>query len=223
MENYKSVLFLAAVLFSNSSHAGLFGPSNYEECIIKEAKNAKTEAAVSVIRQACMKKFPTKEMLDEKRKSEEREKIITKCGLTKSEDTAGNLFISLQSRPEISGFLNNLINRRVDIGSFQSYGTSYPYARLEFQNNNKIGVSGLLIGIAPKGNCSSSVSEYRATYYCTAGSANEGVPPYSSGHISCPNEARNFKGGWCVIGFRPMHNPWRDGLADTMNSLNLCN
>ncbi len=223
MKKCRLTIFLIAFLLFNSSHAGLFGPSNYEECIISEVKNAKTEAAANIIRQACMKKFPTKEMLDEKNKREEREKMVAKCRLTKNEDAAGNVFLSLQSNPGINGFLNNLVNRKLDVGSFQIYGVAYPYARIEFQNNNKVGVSGLLIGIGPKGNCSSSVSDYRATYYCTADSAMEGVSAYSSGSINCPNGARDAKGGWCVIGFRPMHNPWKDGLADTMNILNLCN
>lgn len=223
MKNCKPLIFiLIAFILSNSSFAGLFGPSNYEECVIDGVKNVKAEAAVNAIRQACMKKFPTKEMLEEKKKLAERDKIIAKCGLTKSDDTAGNIFLALQTRPEIRGFLNNLANRKFDTGSSQIYGVNYPYAIIEFQNNNKIGVSGLLIGMGINGSCSDKVSDYKATYYCTAQSAAEGVSAFSSGRINCPNEARNVKGGWCIIGFRPMHNPWIEGLAETMNNLDLC-
>lgn len=49
---------LALLLITSSASAGWFGPSTYEECILKEVKGAKTSAAAVMIRKACRDKFP---------------------------------------------------------------------------------------------------------------------------------------------------------------------
>ena len=51
------LLFLSSV---SLSHAGLFGPSNYEECVLENVKTAQTDRAVSVVVMTCLDKFPQK-------------------------------------------------------------------------------------------------------------------------------------------------------------------
>jgi hypothetical protein len=51
------LLFLSSV---SLSHAGLFGPSNYEECVLENVKTAQTDRAVSVVMGMCLDKFPKK-------------------------------------------------------------------------------------------------------------------------------------------------------------------
>ena len=51
------LLFLLPV---SLSHAGLFGPSNYEECVLENVKTAQTDRAVTAVRQTCQSMFPEK-------------------------------------------------------------------------------------------------------------------------------------------------------------------
>ena len=51
------LLFLLPV---SLSHAGLFGPSNYEECVLENVKTAQTDRAVSAVMLMCQDKFPKK-------------------------------------------------------------------------------------------------------------------------------------------------------------------
>ena len=44
---------------SSLSNAGLFGPDNYEDCILEGVKDAKTDLAVKLVMSACLDKFPT--------------------------------------------------------------------------------------------------------------------------------------------------------------------
>ena len=51
------LLFLLPV---SLSHAGLFGPSNYEECVLENVKTAQTKESVGVVVMMCQDKFPQK-------------------------------------------------------------------------------------------------------------------------------------------------------------------
>ena len=55
-----ALLFMAASLLPTPAGAGLFGPSNAEECITAGLKDARTNAAVAALRSACNKQFPRK-------------------------------------------------------------------------------------------------------------------------------------------------------------------
>lgn len=59
--------FLVAALFTvflipNISYAGLFGPSNYDECILDSMKGVTNDKAAISIRNACWNKFPSKKV-----------------------------------------------------------------------------------------------------------------------------------------------------------------
>ena len=55
------LLALGLVMPVFNCSAGLFGPSNFDECVIDGAKQAKTELAVRLMYQACKNKFPQPE------------------------------------------------------------------------------------------------------------------------------------------------------------------
>lgn len=48
-----------AIAFESSG--GLFAPSTFEECLLDNMKNAKTDDAVSAVKSACAMKFPIKD------------------------------------------------------------------------------------------------------------------------------------------------------------------
>lgn len=52
--------FILLTFASMNSYGGLFGPSNYEECVLDGLKNAKTEMAASLLSRVCHQKFPKK-------------------------------------------------------------------------------------------------------------------------------------------------------------------
>ncbi|MBU3713084.1 MAG: hypothetical protein FGM21_15015 [Limnohabitans sp.] len=58
MKSYWLGIFISC--FSIVSYAGLFGPASYEECLLENVKNAKTNDAVNAIALACEMKFPAK-------------------------------------------------------------------------------------------------------------------------------------------------------------------
>ena len=60
-------LFLCFVLFacvplwainSTTAVAGIFGPSNYEECLLENLKGVNSDTAARLVAMACMDKFP---------------------------------------------------------------------------------------------------------------------------------------------------------------------
>jgi hypothetical protein len=57
----KSVISLMGLLFvSVQSHAQLFGPRNYEDCVLQNIKTAKTDAAIASVHAMCRSKFSNK-------------------------------------------------------------------------------------------------------------------------------------------------------------------
>jgi len=70
----KILITLLFVLLNSPSHAGIFGPSNYEDCVIQGLKETKTEAAVNVLLEMCSSKFTKTEQPTPK-----KENIPAKC------------------------------------------------------------------------------------------------------------------------------------------------
>ena len=63
MKNPTATICLSLMLFFGSggvSYSGLFGPSNYDECIIESMKGVKSDLAAAAVMKACMNKFPSK-------------------------------------------------------------------------------------------------------------------------------------------------------------------
>lgn len=58
----KKLLWVASILLLNNvSQAqawNLFGPNNYDDCVLANIKDAQNPAAVYMVREACRSKFP---------------------------------------------------------------------------------------------------------------------------------------------------------------------
>ena len=52
---------LLQLIYFNYSHAGLLGPSNYEDCVLENLKNAKTDLAVQTVYAMCSEKYQSSE------------------------------------------------------------------------------------------------------------------------------------------------------------------
>jgi len=51
-------LILFALVASTPSYAGLFGPSNYDECILDSMKGVTSDVAARLVARSCRKQFP---------------------------------------------------------------------------------------------------------------------------------------------------------------------
>jgi hypothetical protein len=66
----KKILFILFLICTSvSSNAGIFGPSNYEECLLENLKNVSNSDAVNAITAACALKFQNKSTNNESRKT----------------------------------------------------------------------------------------------------------------------------------------------------------
>lgn len=54
---------LAVLLIASSASAGWFGPSTYEECVLENLKDVKTDIAARLVPSACRDKFPLKKVV----------------------------------------------------------------------------------------------------------------------------------------------------------------
>ena len=55
---YHLTVALTFACLSGHTQAALFGPSNYDDCVLEGVKNAKTDAAVNAVMMSCYNKFP---------------------------------------------------------------------------------------------------------------------------------------------------------------------
>jgi hypothetical protein len=52
------IFFIVISFFPNLSQAGMFGPKNYDDCILENMKGVKSDKGAILIRESCRKKFP---------------------------------------------------------------------------------------------------------------------------------------------------------------------
>lgn len=74
------MLICLMVLFSAYADAGLFGPSNYEECILAKMKGVTSDVAARAVTEACYNKFPGNSPpidINKVHEEIEREKILS--------------------------------------------------------------------------------------------------------------------------------------------------
>lgn len=59
INNYRLTLVIASTLLQSPfAYAGLFGPSDYDECILESMKGVKSDLAARAIIRSCREKFP---------------------------------------------------------------------------------------------------------------------------------------------------------------------
>ena len=75
-------LFMSLSFFTiiNVSYAGLFGPQNYDECILDKIDKMKNEAGVKALKDACFSKFTLnqKDTWENKKLRADRDKLLKK-------------------------------------------------------------------------------------------------------------------------------------------------
>lgn len=57
-----TILIVAAILIPTCAVGGWFGPSTYEECMLENLKDVKTDMAARLVPSACRDKFPLKKV-----------------------------------------------------------------------------------------------------------------------------------------------------------------
>lgn len=206
---------IAPWLVFSPAYGGLFGPSNYEECVIDGAKAARTSDAIFAIRSACAAKFQDATISytrEEKIEFDRREKLRKKCGLDSYDDLPGLRIFATKKYPTISSEISNIKSMQFDAG-MKSIG---------FQNNSKVGISALLIGFGPLGkNCSHDSKDYQATLVCSRGNSTTGVSSGLYGVLPCQVEVNRFRGlSFCIVGIAPMTDT--SYLSDVANNAGWC-
>lgn len=166
---------IALICAATTSHAGIFGPSNYDECLLDGAKSAQTEAAVQLVIAACRSKFPPNNASNQN----EPEKSY-------------RLFSALKAdRPGV----NNVINK-ISIVRAKS---SRNKVQLTATNRNWFSVEGVSIGIPKKriSSCSWNQEDYAEFYDCSGH-----VGPQQTGVMDCEiPDASSRQLSYCVVGF----------------------
>ncbi|MFH1025685.1 MAG: hypothetical protein V1764_03310 [Nitrospirota bacterium] len=82
MQRLARVFFMVFISWPSISSAGLFGPSNYDECIVESMKGVTSDVAARAIIQSCQKKFPVKKPTDSELPSQALAKITGRAGLS---------------------------------------------------------------------------------------------------------------------------------------------
>ena len=159
--------------------AGLFGPSNYGECILESMKGVSSDRAAAMVAIACRKEFPTK-----KKKS------------------SGSSWGFWDSKPkkvliDNKDYLGKI--RKIEILSLNRY-----FERVTFMNRNDFKITQVHLGIVDKShrskNCPSTLEEYRQILNCYSFGE---MGSQSSDEMQCDGITVALKGGssYCIVGY----------------------
>lgn len=200
MKNLQLNIFLMALMLAGCN---LSDPDSYEDCVLKNIKNAKSEQATGIVIKMCREKFPTQEQVDKEAKQK-------KCQLPKDAWKFNYFFDSQFGNLEFTKNVISNIKR-----------TERNYSYLRFQNNNSFPIAGLRLGYTKSDQCSFDITQYETTEYC---SNDTGVSQQTFGTIQC-NALENFnkKLNMCVIGYMPKYDKFDDSLLEFMSSNGYCN
>ncbi len=166
------VALLILCVISDRAYAwDLFGPKNYEDCVLDGVKNAKTNKAVAVVVQACANKFP--------RKSPAGSPLPT------YDPPDYNLFSSFgMFRPTLNQLITkievnalNVVQTGNKLYGVKSYDHGH-HLSLEVTNRNEFPIVGLEIGVPKRKNglCSWDDKDFSEIHRCdgNAGARNSG-------------------------------------------------
>lgn len=183
-----NLFFVAFMFVANHATAGIFGPSNFEECVLENLKNAKNEMAVRAVYAMCGDKF------NKSSKSS-----------NPTEQPTERMFTGLHnSRPTLHALINKIEVTTSKIEKSRS-SAQLPYTlKLYVTNRNDFLVEAVSVAILKSGKktCSWDDQDYAEFYICIGD-----VNGYGSGTMECdvPN-VNNRPTGWnyCItgLGFR---------------------
>jgi hypothetical protein len=163
MKNYASILIFTLLTCVNhpvvAQSWNLFGPKNFEDCVLEGVKGVKSDGAASAVIGACRIKFPAK--------TQAQPAIEIDYVALRQYSSLG------MNRPTLNALVNNImVNniRTVQTGS-NSYGVkSYDYGHhlsVEITNRNDFGISGVEVGLSNKSEkCSWDDKDYSEIYFC---------------------------------------------------------
>ena len=154
----KRTLF-SALLIPIVSHAGWFGPSNFQDCVLEGMKGVSSDQAANAITAVCRQKFPHTPTEAEKQAAKEPAK---RYGTPRINLWDGNAGI-------------NIVNR-VKIGTWS--GSS-----ISVTNRNSFTLNGIYVGVpsaSKEKTCATSADSYREIHFCS-GSAG----PNLTGKFNC--------------------------------------
>lgn len=190
--------FLCLLTTPLTCYSGLFGPSNYEECVLENMKGVVSDQAARQIAHACYEKFS-------KYEPQPRTEVVQP---QKIDEPHHYGFSSIgQSRPSLNNLIANLnITSSVIEQTGTKYGQykSHDYGhvlKLTITNRNSFAISYIKIGLPKKASKSYSwddASDYSEFYECPAP-----IEPMQSFVVNCdvPNIERR-KTGVVILGFK---------------------
>lgn len=187
----KKIIASLILVFCSWANAGLFGPSTFEECVLDQMKDIKSDAAANAVTYACRSKFPSKQS--------------PASTYVPPEQTWTHLFTALgESRPALNTLIlkMDMVSITTEQTGTNTYGVkSYDYGHhlaINITNRQSFPINTIQIGIPKKpGSCSWDADFYSELYECQ-GSAGA----LRSGQFKCniPNIERR-KISVCLVGF----------------------
>ena len=141
-------LFIAFVSLSLASTANawsIFGPSNFEDCVLANMKGVSSDTAASSIRLACRKKFPQKE-------EQSSPKTSTRSGYPR---------VDVWDKPYNSKIFSNIKLGAAKYNQYNAY-------EIPITNKTNINITGIYIGVpANKNTCATEKVDYIEIYECS--------------------------------------------------------
>jgi hypothetical protein len=205
-------LLTLAILFHTSANAQWYNPfakKTAEDCVLEKIKETRGEDAVRALQMSCYSKYPSvNSSSTDDAALKAKNKRLERCGLKqdtyKTHIYFSNLFFY---SPRNSVYLGNIKRPKYD----RSRNV------IEFQNNNDIGISGVMVGFTKAKQCSDNKDGYEIITYCKAQGygTQSGVSPNSFGTASCGNVPRDATSlGYCVVGYSPFYDQFDDSLLE---------
>ncbi len=189
-----NIFVFLVVMIPTFAWAGLFGPSNAEECILEEMKGVKSDQAARAVMYACEKKFPSK-----------KENINP----VEVPDHQGFSGLGVY-RPTLNSLIGNIsiVSSEIFNPGTNSFGVKsydyHDYYDVTITNRNPFPITGIEIGLITKSankSCSWSAQDYNEVYICWI-NGGTGIGPNNSGTARCDiPKVRGKKFSYCITGF----------------------
>lgn len=215
------LLLTLSISFVTSVNAQWFNPfakKTAEDCILEKIKDTRGEDAVRALQYSCYSKYDSASSSPADDKAlKAKTKRLEKCGL-KQDSYNNHIYFSnvFFNSPKNSFYLGNI--KRANYDKLRN--------TIDFQNNNNIGISGVMVGFTKSKQCSDNKEGYEVITYCKAQGygTKSGVSPNSFGVANCGNVPKDAASlGFCVVGYSPMYDQFDDSLLEFSERNGYCN
>ena len=215
------MIIILSIFFTSSVSAQWYNPfakKTAEDCVLEKIKDTRGEDAVRALQQSCYSKYDSASTSSEDDTAyKAKNKRLERCGLKQDSYKNHIYFSNVFFYSSKNAFFLGNIKR-----------TNYNRAKntIEFQNNNNIGISGVMIGFTKAKQCSDNKDGYEVITYCKAEGygTTSGVSPSSFGIANCGNVPKDAASlGFCVVGFSPIYDKFDDSLLEFSERNGYCN